>query len=498
MSRYLSIWLPQLLTDRVLQLRPELQDKTFVLTTAERGRVMVQAASGAAIKAGITPGMVLADARAIVPDLLVFAGKPGMAAGLLTGLALWCLRFTPVAAVDLSDGLILDISGCAHLWGGEAAYLHEVVAKLKQMGYQSRVAIADTIGTAWALARYGQGDPIVTPGGQLEALLPLPPAALRLDPLVLDRMQKLGLYRIGHFIHMPGTVLRRRFGPQLTERIGQATGQAIEVCEPVLPVPVYQERLPCLEPVRTRTAIDIALRQLLQQLCNRLLRERKGLRQAIFQGYRIDGICEQVTIGTSRAVRDVAHLLKLFEQQLATITPALGIELFVLEAPVVEDLPVQQEALWRDHGSEGDQQLAALLDRIGGRMGTGAIHRYLPAEHHWPERSIKPALSLYDKPTTAWRTDRQRPICLLPVPEKITVSVPIPDYPPLSFTHKGQLHRVKKADGPERIACEWWLEQGRVRDYYYVEDEQGARYWLFRSGLYDEHTPEWYLHGYFA
>ncbi|PSK93227.1 Y-family DNA polymerase [Taibaiella chishuiensis] len=498
MGRYLSIWLPQLLADRTVLLDPDLQDKAFVLTRAQRGRVMILVASDAAIREGIVPGLVLADARAVLPGLLVFGDKPGQAEELLTGLALWCLRFTPVAAIDPPDGLVLDISGCAHLWGGEVAYLKELLHRLRQAGYRARAAIADTIGAAWALARYGQDNPVISPGTQLEALLALPPAALRLEPLVLERLQKLGLYRIGHFIHMPGTVLRRRFGPQLTERIGLATGQLIESCEPVLPAPIYQERLPCLEPVRTRTAIDIALRQLLQQLCNRLLQERKGLRHAVFKGYRIDGALEQVSIGTNRAVRDVAHLLKLFEQQLATITPALGIELFVLEAPVVEELPVQQETLWQDPGGERDTQLAGLLDRIAGRMGEGAIHRYLPAEHYWPERAIKAALSLQDKTTTAWRTDRPRPVCLLPLPEKITVSVPIPDYPPLSFTSKGQLHRVKKADGPERVECEWWLDQDRVRDYYYVEDEQGARYWLFRSGQYDEHTPEWYLHGYFA
>lgn len=498
MTRFLSIWLPQLIPDRAVYLRPELKDIPFVLAAPVRGRMIVQAAGNAAIRKGIVQGMVVADARAILPELKVFKDREGRLEKLLTELTEWCLRYTPVAAVDLPDGIMLDVSGCAHLWGGEVAYLNDLTGRLKLQGYSVKAAIADTIGTAWAAARYGKGNPVVEPGQQMDALMPLPPAALRLDTGILDRMHKLGFYRIGSFIDMPRTVLRRRFGQQLLNRIDQALGQAMEMLEPVRPATIFQERLPSLDPIRTRIGIEIALNKLLEQLCQRLLKEGKGLRSAVFKGFRIDGVTEQIEIGTNRAAHNVAHLFKLFEQKIAAITPALGIELFILEAPVVEDLSVQQEALWNILGGDESTELANLLDRIGGRVGVNAIHRYLPAEHYWPERSIKPAVSLNDKPDTQWRIDRPRPVCLLSKPEKIEVTVPIPDYPPMLFIYKGQIHKIKKADGPERIEREWWLEQGLVRDYYYVEDEQGARYWLFRSGQYEDHTPEWFIHGFFA
>lgn len=497
MGRYLSIWLPQPVVDRAVQLRPELKDVPFVLATPLRGRMVVQSASVAAMQQGIKPGMVVADARAVLPALQVYPEKEGRQQQLLTRLALWCLRYTPVAAID-PDGLLLDISGCAHLWGGEQAYLQDIMNRLRAEGYTVKAAIAGTIGAAWAVARYGSGFEIVPPGGQLDALLAFPPAALRLETGILERMFKLGLYKTGNFVNMPRTVLRRRFGQQLLQRIDQALGQAIETLTPVLPPMHFRERLPCLDPIRTRTGIDIALRKLLEQLCLKLLQEGKGLRSAVFKGYRIDGITEQVEIGTSRAVRHVAHLYRLFEQKIATITPALGIELFVLEAPVFEPLSVQQEALWQMLGGDAGTELSQLIDRLEGRLGAAAIHRYLPAEHYWPERSLKPAAALADKPDTPWRTDRPRPLYLLPRPERVEVSVPIPDYPPLLFIYNGTIHKIKKADGPERIEREWWLEQGLVRDYYYVEDEQGARYWLFRSGQYEAHTPEWFIHGFFA
>ena len=499
MGRYLSIWIPQLVPDKVIKIRPELKQIPFVIAAAQGGRTVVQAANKTAVDQGILPGMVVADARAIQPDLKIFQDKPGRAGNLLHELAEWCLRFTPVAAADLPHGLMLEITGCAHLWGGEEIYAQTIIAKINNLGYTVSIAIADTIGAAWALARYGKGNLIIHPGAQHEALLSLPPAALRLDTAILDRMQKLGFYQLRGFINMPRSVLRRRFGQELLLRIDQALGQAFEVLEPIQPVSIFQERLPCLDPIRTATGISIALNKLLEQLCQHLLEEGKGLRSAVFEGYRIDGVVEKIEIGTNRAVRNITHLFKLFEQKIATITPALGIELFILKAPAVEDLSVQQESLWQALGGEEGSGLALLLDRIAGRVGKDAIQRYLPAAHYWPERSFRPAVSLYEKADIQWRTDRPRPVCLLAVPEKIEVTVPIPDYPPLLFIYKGQTHKIKKADGPERIEREWWLEQGLVRDYYCVEDEAGARYWLFRSGHYqDDHKPEWFIHGFFA
>ena len=191
------------------------------------------------------------------------------------------------------------------------------------------------------------------------------------------------------------------------------------------------------------------------------------------------------------------HLFKLFEIKLSTIEPALGIELFVLEAPKVEDHFPLQEKLWEGSGGLEDERLSELLDRLSSKTGVQAT-RYLPDEHYWPERSLKPASSLIEKLTTEWRKDKLRPLQLLAIPERIEVTAPIPDYPPMLFQHKGKLHRIIKADGPERIEQEWWLQQGQHRDYYRVEDESGNRYWLFRLGHYDDKKFQWFIHGFFA
>jgi protein ImuB len=494
----MSIWFRHLTTDRWIIRQPDLKDTSFVLAAPERGRMMIRAASASAEVMGIESGMVVADARAVLPSLQVFDDKPGLTEKLLHALAEWCIRYTPIVGVDLPDGLLLDITGCAHLWGGERAYLKDMVTRLRGSGYDVRAAIADTIGTAWAVCRYGTVTPVVRPGAQAAALSLLPPAALRLEADTLERMQKLGFGQVGSFMSIPSSVLRRRFGPQLLYRLDQALDGAGEIIEPIQPVEQYQERLPCLEPIRTATAILIALRKLLEMLCARFVKEGKGLRKGIFKCYRMDGKIEQIEIGTNSASCNVEHLFKLFELKVSTIEPDLGIELFIMEAPVVEDINQVQETLWNISGSNDQSEIAELLDRLAGRGGGNIIHRYLPDEHYWPERSIKTALSIQEKPQFSWRTDRPRPVNLLPKPERIEVSAPIPDYPPMLFRYQGKVYTIKKADGPERIEQEWWLQEGLHRDYYSVEDERGARYWIFRLGHYDENKREWFIHGFFA
>lgn len=492
------IWFRHLKTDWMVRRKPELKDVPFVMAAPERGRMVIKAATPLAQAKGIDVEMVVADCRAIMPELQVLDDKPGIAEKLLNGLAEWCLRYTPVVAVDLPNGLILDVSGCTHLWGGERPYLKDIIAKLTAFGYDVRVAIADTIGAAWGVCRYGTISPIVAPGKQSDALLQLPPAALRLDPAILERLDKLGLYEVQSFIDMPRKALRRRFGDTILSRLDMALGLEHEVIQPIQPIEPYHERLPSLEPIRTAKGIEIALKQLLEKLCQRLIEEEKGLRKCVFKCYRIDGIVQQIAIGTNRPSQNVVHLFKLFELKIATIAPALGIEVFTLDAPVTEDVAAMQDTLWNFKEGGNGTAVGELLDRIAGKLGVDAIHRYLPDEHYWPERSVKVAASLTEKAQTSWRADLTRPIHLLPKPETIEVTVPMPDYPPMLFIYKGVLHTVQKADGPERIEQEWWLQHGLYRDYYCIEDDNGARYWLFRAGSYEQGDPQWFIHGFFA
>ncbi|WP_090463603.1 DNA polymerase Y family protein [Mucilaginibacter sp. OK268] len=496
-KRFMAIWFRHLMTDWLTLKQPELKEIPFVFATLDRNRIVITAANPVAEAQGVHCGMAAADAKAITTDLRILDHIPGKEAKLLRQLGLWCIRYTPVVMIDLPNGLILDISGCAHLWGGERAYLKEIVNKLRTSGYDARAAIADTIGTAWAIARFGKKTPLVEAGMQAQALLDLPPVALRLEPLILEKLQKLGFSTIRSFIQIPRTVLRRRFGEGFLLRLAQALGLEEETLIPLVPPMPYTERLPCLEPVRTKKAIEIAIQRLLEMLCMRLQNEGKGIRKAILKCYRIDGKMVQAGISTNRGSHSVSHLVKLFELQISKIEPALGIELFLLEAPKVEDIEPLQEKLWDGKPGLQDASLAELLDKLAGKIGANAIHRYLPAEHNWPERSIKQAASLMETPAIKWRIDRLRPVRLLRRPEAIEVMALLPDYPPKVFTYKGRRHVVEKADGPERIEREWWLEQGEHRDYYAVEDTAGHRYWLFRSGHYDD-APQWYLHGFFA
>jgi len=512
-KRFVAIWFPYLKTDWFSIRQPHLQKTPFVLVVPDHGRKLISAANGSANAQSVYKGMVAADAKAMLPSLEVIDDQPGLTERLLKRIAEWCIRFAPSVAVDGEDGLIIDATGCTHLWGGDEFYLKDITERFRKYGYTVRAAIADTIGTAWAIARFEKENFIVKPRQQFTALLSLPAAALRPDDETAERLNKLGLRQVKDFIGMPRTTLRRRFGrnefkiqnlkfkissADIITRINQALGVEEEFIQPVhLPAP-YEERLPCLEPIATATGIEIALQRLLETLCKRLKQEGKGIRTAILKCYRIDGKIERVEIGTIRASHHAAHLFRLFELKIPSIEPALGIELFILEAKKVEEHSCLQEKIWNSNLGLTDTRISELLDRLSSKIGVKAIRRYLPAEHYWPERSVKAALSLDEAPATTWKVDRPRPLQLLSRPEAIMVTAPVPDYPPMNFQYKGKLHTIKKADGPERIEQEWWIEQGQHRDYYYVEDEEGCRYWLFRLGHYNDASYKWFIHGVFV
>jgi protein ImuB len=499
--RYVSIWFRHLKTDWHCLRQPHLHSMPFVLSSLVNGKKIITAANAMAMKHGMSTQMVIADARAIIPDLQMQDDQPELWPKLLKRLAEWCIIFTPISSVDLPDGIILDATGCPHLWGGEEGYLEAIVNKLSTRGYDVKAAIADTPGLAWAVARYGMAKHVkamtITQGRHVEAMLPLPVEALRQEPQVVEQLHKLGLHRVEQLIAIPRASLRRRFGQQLLNQLDLITGRKEPVISPVLSIEPYHERLPCMEPIVTAGGIEVALDQLLRKLCHRLREDQKGLRYAVFKGYRVDGKVEMVEIGTSRPSHHVAHLLKLFGLKISSMQPEMGFELFTLEASKVEDHFPTQSKMWEKSGGLEDDRVSELLDSLIAKFGVQPT-RYLQDEHYWPERSIKVALSLQEKPATPWRTERQRPLLLLANPEKIEVTAPIPDYPPMLFQLKGKLHRIVKADGPERIEQEWWLQQGQHRDYYRVEDEHGRRYWLFRLGHYHDKKFQWFIHGYFS
>ncbi|WP_345951994.1 DNA polymerase Y family protein [Mucilaginibacter sp. PAMB04274] len=498
-KRFISIWFRHLLTDWLALRRPELKAVPFVLAAPVHNRMVIIAANNLAEAQGITAGTTAADAKAVIPDLLVIDAVPGQAEKILKAAGGWCIRYSPVVAIDLPNGLIINASGCAHLWGGEEAYLQAILTALKNKGYHVRGAMASTIGAAWAMARYGSNKLIIPPADQATALLALPPIALRLESLLLERLHKLGFYTIQKIAVLPRRALQRRFGMELLLRLDQAFGHEEEHLEPLNPPEPYHVRLPFLEPIRTPEAIAQAILKLLEMMCLRLRQEGKGLRSAILKGYRIDGKLVNIAIGTNRPVVHIEHLFKLFELKIPQIEPALGIELFTLDAPRVEDLSADQEALWASDGCGLNTiALSELLDRLANKLGTGSIQRYLPQERYWPEHTIRLANTLTEQTEANWRIGKPRPTILLPKPERIEVTALLPDNPPMLFIYKGVRHIIRKADDAERIEREWWRDKGQHRDYYVVEDQEGRRYWLFRSGHYNSESSEWYIHGFFA
>lgn len=531
MKRVLSLWLPRFATDRLNRgwrrspgSRPAADLPLATVTTAQGGMRIV-AASAAAAENGVVPGLTLAEARALVPDLAAVAADPRADRMALEALADWCGCYTPWTAVDDNTGgagrpggeagLWLNTSGCAHLFGGEPAMLDEIVGRLRRFGFAARGAVADTPGAAWALARFASASTVVVPCGTGEdALTSLPVAGLRLAPATVEALGQVGLHRIGDLLPLPRQALAARFGELLSRRLDQALGRIDEPLSPRCPVPATTARLAFAEPVKQAADIARATRRLLEALCDRLAASHQGARRLDLAFYRIDGTVVRAAIGTGRPTRDPRHLARLFGDKLDAVDVGFGIEAVRLAAAVVEALGAVQMTLTETRESRSES-LAQLVDRLSNRLHPGRVVRLVPQASHLPERACRalPALSVTVAGAAAAggaeddeRSRRPRPLDLLPSPEPIEAIAPVPDGPPVMFRRGRAQHRVIAAEGPERIGPEWWLVDGghdpdrlsRIRDYYRIEDAEGRRFWVYREGLYRPGVPpRWYLHGLF-
>ncbi len=470
---------------------------------------------------GIVPGLPLTDARALHPSLAVAAADPVGDRAALLRLARWCGRYSPWVAVDGADGLWLDVTGCAHLQSGEESLVRDVIARLAAQGIAGRAAIAETAGAAWALARFGPRAAIVVlPGDVSKAIENLRINGLRFDNELSSELERLGLREIGDLFRLPRAALVARFGNTVADRLDQLLGHAAEPLSPLPPLPMRWTRRRFAEPILTPEAIAAAMEELLLALCRHLGTEQVGARRLVLTLYRVDGETAEVAVGTARPSRDPRHLQSLFAEGLGEVDPGLGIEDMILAATAVERLVPAQlglkrladpatrrlarsileaEGIGRD--GTGAAELAVLVDRLASRLGPQSIGCLAPRQSHVPERAQRFAPIFAAGTDAPWPVAR-RPIRLLPRPEPIEAMAPVPDDPPILFRWRRLTHRVRRADGPERIAGEWWRgggEREAVRDYYGVEDEEGRRFWLFRAGLYRPETPpRWFLHGLFA
>ncbi len=451
-----------------------------------------------AARDGLLPGMALADARAVRPALAVAEADFAADAAALTRVVRWCGRYSPWTAPCPPDGVWLDVTGCAHLQGGEEGLMAEAVERLQKLGIAAHAAIADTAGAAWAVARCGGARREAVPeGGARARLAALPVAALRLAPETAESLARLGLRAIGDLYPLPRPSLVLRFGRSLADRLDQALGRMEEPLSPLSPPQQLWARRRFAEPIATADDIRAATASLLDTLCRRLAAEGQGARRLELTLYRVDGTPVAARIGTARPSREPRHLLRLLDERLGEIDPGLGIEDMILSASLAEEQAPAQLSLER-RGEEGGDDLAALVDRLAARLGDKAVSRPVLAESHWPERAVRLVAPL-DPAVSAKPQGAPRPVRFLRLPEPVEAVAPVPDDPPLMFRWRRIMHRVRRADGPERIAGEWWRGHAELRDYYRVEDQDGRRFWLYRAGLYRADVPSrWFLHGVFA
>ena len=545
--RILSIWLARLAVDRWRLLEgcgegegADEQPIAHVTDTAHGPRI--DAANRAGLEAGAHPGMRLADARALCPEIAVRPSDPAGDLAFLENLAVWAQRWGPWSALDPPDGLVIDVTGAAHLFGGEDALINDAARALARRGLATRLAIAPTAGAAWALAHHGPAHFILTPPSSLRAersnpepgarqpglprgsaprndefeymanaLSVLPVAALRLDDDVLLLLRRLGLKRLGDLSGIARPALARRFRNRRSAaanpliRMDQILGL---VPEPLLPViehhaPLAQRRL--VEPIRHRELLDRVVADLAADIARMLEGLAQGARRLELGLWKVDGEVVIRRLEMAAASRDPAHICRLFAARLDDIDAGFGVELVRLRASWTQPMALAQsclgggdfEAAAEDHGTS----LAACIDRIAVRLGEQAVRRPVAHPSHIPERAQRWQPPLEPPPPSQGQLAfHNRPLKLLDRAEPIAVLYATPDGLPRRFRWRGGLHEVARAEGPERIAPEWWREKSgvRLRDYYRIEDGEGRRYWIYRNGIAGDGrggAPEWFLQG---
>jgi len=445
-----------------------------LVTRAHDGRRMVIAAADAAARTlGLRPAMPLAHAMALAPGLVATDADPGGDRRALSQLAAWCLRVSPMTAPDPPDGLWIDVTGCTHLHGGEQGMLDTLVARLAAAGLSARAGLADTPGAAHALARHsGSGVAVVAPRGQADALALLPVRALRIPNATADSLRRLGVDLIGQLSAMPRGPLARRLGDHLLLRLDQALGRAPEPIQPVLPPEPVSARRTFMEPIATAEAFAAVILVLVEEACAALRARGAGARTLDLVFERVDGSAQVVRIGTAAPVRDAAHLARLLGERIGTVDPGHGVEVMRLVLPLVELLGAVQRSSGLGDGPGKAADIAALIDRLSNQLGAGRVYRVAPVESDVPERAVAAIPPLSPSGGRGWTTPWPRPARLLPRPEPVEAVGLLPDRPPRAFTWRRVRHRVVRADGPERIAGEWWRcpgELAAVRDYWVVE-----------------------------
>lgn len=461
------------------------------------------ACNAAAAACGARVGMAATQAQALIPGLDVRDADPNGDADALERLALWAMRrYAPVCQADPPDGLVIDITGAAHLQGGEAALLRDLTARLQGAGVSGRGVIGPTWGAAHAVARFRADQTLIADDGVDAALAPLPLEALRLPADLAASLRRMGFERIADIAHRPRAPLQLRFGAMLGRRLDQAYGRAAEPLVPVeAPETPRVERI-FAEPIGAAETLARYAERLVETLCVQLETLGLGARRLDWLCFRIDNRIEAVRIGLAQPIRDVRRLTRLLTDKIETIDPGFGIDRMTLAASAAEPLNWRPAATRL--GAEAAPDISMLVDSLSNRIGADRLYRLAPVESEVPERSIRKVAPLAAPTGAAWTPDWPRPTRLFRRPEPIETMALLPDNPPTHFTWRGVRRRIRRADGPERIFGEWSrrdAEMWAVRDYFQVEDDAGERFWLFRAGDGEDATTgsqAWFIHGRFG
>jgi len=465
---------------------------------------MLLAADRAAQGAGLRVGMEAVRAQALIANLVMKDADLESDATALEKLALWALRrYSPIVGSDPPNGLVLDMTGAAHLLGGEAAMLADLSGRLMKVGLSAHAAMADSWGAAHAVARSIRQQVRLIPAGESRAALaPLPIARLRLAAETIAGLRRLGFETIGELAATARAPLALRFGSEVGRRLDQAFGAAMELITPIRPDELVCVRRAFAEPIAAPQTLHRYTRKLVDALCLELEAKGLGARRLDLLFFRVDNRIEAIRVGTSMPVREPKRLVRLLGDKIETVEPGFGIEIMTLTATVAEPLMPKQRVTTLVQEEEAD--VSDLVDILANRVGSHRVYALQTVSSDVPERSVAMAPPLPAAGPGNIPVRWPRPSRLLTPPEVIEAIAMLPDHPPVAFTWRGVRRRVKRADGPERIFGEWWkrdAELAAVRDYFRVEDEAGERFWIYRAGDGEDTetgSHRWFMHGLFG
>lgn len=485
--RIVSLWFPRLAAERSLRAQPV--DAPFALTLFDRNSERIYDLCPRAEAAGLNRGMTLVHARSFCPGLLTRPADPVTDQRFLRLLARWAVRYCPWVGLDGRDGLFLDITGSAHLLGGEAPLLDDIKSRLIRAGLTVRLGLAGTPGTAWAMSHFAEG--IADDGENLARIGPLPLSALRLPDQTCTSLERLGIATVSELYNLPRATVARRYDPEVLRRLDQALGDIPEQISPLKDEISFAVRITLPDPIGLLDDVMAAARRLIDHLCARLDIAQKGARMLKITFRRVDQENQSVELKLARPMRDGDRILALFERGVSAVDAGYGIDMIRLEAVEVEELGMRQ--LDRAEGREKDS-LADLITQLGNRVGLENIQRFHPVDSHIPERSFKLVPAAYSSPAPAWPAQRPRPLRLFP-PEPISGAG---FEPPRRFRWRGRSLSTAEAEGPERITPAWWENDQDwahgLRDYWRVATFQGQRLWLFHTPQH----PAWFVQGEFG